>query len=230
MINQNPQNLNFYGFVPNQQLFNAQKPDFAKHANYAQQIIAHQQIANLQAMQDMQQIMQLNHPNTFAQFDEPTNFMTQQSQSIVPLHQTIQDDNVSELSDNVDLHDESTMNELKITIKRWLELDDEINTLREAIVSRNKEKQQLSTYISKFMKSNEIPYFDFDNGQKLELKSSIRKQSLNKTWVCDTLSKFLDKQKADKIKVALLDQRPITQSNRLKRVKPKQSKGGFILK
>ena len=59
--------------------------------------------------------------------------------------------------------------ELESIVKEWLSIDDEISKLNFALKERKKKKQELTTYIMGFMKNNEIPFFNINNGKLIML-------------------------------------------------------------
>jgi hypothetical protein len=79
----------------------------------------------------------------------------------------------------------------KATIKDFIALDDEIRILQQEIRDRQKIKKQLSSNIVDFMVSNQL-----DNKQisvsdsNLKVKTSIRTESLNKSYLENKLTQF----------------------------------------
>lgn len=113
---------------------------------------------------------------------------------------------------------------IKNTVKRWLELDDEMMRLQQAIVERKKEKNKLNNVIIEFMKNHKTPFFDFDNGHKLVLSTSSAKQPLNKIFIQQILKQMLTDEKANEIEKMLLENRPMVEKHKLKRTKPREKK------
>lgn len=119
---------------------------------------------------------------------------------------------------------EEEIAQIKNTVKRWLELDDEMATLQKAIVERKKEKNKLNGLIIDFMKNYKTPFFDFDNGHKLVLSTSSAKQPLNKIFIQQILKQTLNNDKATEIEKMLLENRPMIEKHKLKRTKPREKK------
>ena len=88
--------------------------------------------------------------------------------------------------------------EFKRKVKRWISLDDEIRTLRDAVKVRNNEKKELAPFIIDFMKRNEVSDLNTRNG-KLRTRTSMYKKPLNQKSIQNKLVEFfnnLDKGKA----------------------------------
>jgi len=88
--------------------------------------------------------------------------------------------------------------EFKRKVKRWIDLDDEIRTLRDAVKVRNNEKKELAPFIIDFMKRNEVSDLNTRNG-KLKTRTSMYKKPLNQKSIQNKLVEFfnnLDKGKA----------------------------------
>lgn len=88
--------------------------------------------------------------------------------------------------------------EFKRKVKRWISLDDEIRTLRDAVKVRNNEKKELAPFIIDFMKRNEVSDLNTRNG-KLKTRTSMYKKPLNQKSIQNKLVDFfnnLDKGKA----------------------------------
>ena len=65
--------------------------------------------------------------------------------------------------------------ELESIVKEWLSIDDEISKLNLALKERKKKKEELTTYIMGFMKNNEIPFFNINNGKLIMTESKQKK-------------------------------------------------------
>ena len=88
--------------------------------------------------------------------------------------------------------------EFKRRVKRWIDLDDEIRTLRDAVKVRNNEKKELAPFIIDFMRRNEVSDLNTRNG-KLKTRTSMYKKPLNQKSIQSKLVEFfnnLDKGKA----------------------------------
>ena len=55
--------------------------------------------------------------------------------------------------------------ELQNYVKEWLNYDDEIKTLQEAIKERKKYKNDIGKVIISFMDNNNIPHFNLSDGK-----------------------------------------------------------------
>lgn len=171
--------------------------------------------------------------HTINYMQPPQSFIPQQHQSNLSSSQSIStitttalgnyDMGLDEL-DDIDVRAEIAPNDLdtvRNSVKRWLELDDQIHTLQTAILDRKKEKNNLNEMIIQFMKNYDTPFFDFDNGQQLVLATSNQKQPLNKNWIQQILQQTLNVEQAKKVEEMLLENRPSVEKNKLKRKKPK---------
>tara|TARA_B110000037_G_C17069828_1_gene485372 strand:+ start:238 stop:735 length:498 start_codon:yes stop_codon:yes gene_type:complete len=79
--------------------------------------------------------------------------------------------------------------EFKNTVKTWLELDDDIKTLRKAVNERNKKKKDLTPLILKYMQDNKIYNLNTQSG-KLKCRTSIRTKSLNNKTIKEKLINY----------------------------------------
>ena len=81
--------------------------------------------------------------------------------------------------------------ELQAVVKEWLNIDDEINKLNTALKDRKKKKQELTNYIMGFMKDNEVPFFNINDG-KLIMTESKQKKPLNKDTMLKLTTKYFN--------------------------------------
>lgn len=77
--------------------------------------------------------------------------------------------------------------ELQNYVKEWLNYDDEIKTLQEAIKERKKYKNEIGKVIISFMDNNNIPHFNLSDG-KLIFSKSEHTQPVNIKFLKNTLS------------------------------------------
>ena len=79
--------------------------------------------------------------------------------------------------------------DFKETVRTWLELDDDIKTLRKAAAERNKKKSKLTPKILDYMQKNKIYNINTQNG-KIKCRKSIRTKSFNNNTLKNTLINY----------------------------------------
>ena len=84
--------------------------------------------------------------------------------------------------------------EFKENVKTWLQLDDDIRTLRRAIKERNERKNKLTPEIIAFMDSNKISDLNTQDG-KLKFKCTMYKKPLNQKNIQRKLCDFFKNMK-----------------------------------
>lgn len=114
------------------------------------------------------------------------------------------------------------LDEFKKEVKEYLNIDNDIKKLMEAVRERKKRKKILSTSIISFMKTHNIQDLNSEDGR---LKYSVSKttKSLSKKDIYQSLSKFL--QSNDKAQEALsyiYSNREKVEIYKLKKLKPLQ--------
>lgn len=82
-----------------------------------------------------------------------------------------------------------TKEQLIITIKEWVKIDNDIRKLQSEIAKRKSEKKGISNNLMNIMKQNEIDCFDINDGQIYYSKKNIKKP-ITKKVLMNTLSKF----------------------------------------
>ena len=110
--------------------------------------------------------------------------------------------------------------ELESRVKEWLNIDDEISKLNSALKERKQKKQELTNYIMGFMKNNEIPFFNINNG-KLIMTESKQKKPLNKDTMLKLTTTFFNNniENANNLINFINQNRELYVRNRLKRSK-----------
>ena len=81
--------------------------------------------------------------------------------------------------------------ELITLIKEWKQIDDEIKSIQKEVKKRRDRKKFLSDKLIKIMRSNEIDSFDINNGKLLYTQSKL-KQTINKPYLLETISKYFE--------------------------------------
>ena len=79
--------------------------------------------------------------------------------------------------------------EFKNNVRTWLQLDDDLRTLRKAIKERNEKKNKLTPEIIAFMDSNKISDLNTQDG-KLKFKCTMYKKTLNQKNIQRKLCDF----------------------------------------
>jgi hypothetical protein len=80
--------------------------------------------------------------------------------------------------------------ELLETVKRWMEIDDEIKNITNIAREKRKEKKQITDILVNTMKENEIDCFDLAGGNKLIYSKHKGKKALSKTHLLNALKQF----------------------------------------
>ena len=116
--------------------------------------------------------------------------------------------------------DPTRLNDFKLNVKEWLELDiiisEQEKRIRELKKKRNKELEPL---ITKFMTENNITDLNTNNG-KIKCKERNTKKGLNKSNIRDNLSKFINDQTVLNQAInEIVNNRELIQSYKLKIVK-----------
>ncbi len=104
-----------------------------------------------------------------------------------------------------------TKEQLIITIKEWVKIDNEIRSLQKEQNIRKNEKKRISKTLIEVMKTNEIDCFDLKDGQISYSKKTIQKP-INKKILLSILSKFYDGDtlKAGEINTYIMENREHT--------------------
>tara|TARA_A100001015_G_C15021376_1_gene728146 strand:+ start:764 stop:1153 length:390 start_codon:yes stop_codon:yes gene_type:complete len=92
---------------------------------------------------------------------------------------------------NLELENKPDQNELQKIVKEWLMIDDEISKINQALKERKNRKKELSCLITNFMKNNEVPFFNINDG-KLILAESKQKKPLNKETLFNLANNFFN--------------------------------------
>ena len=109
--------------------------------------------------------------------------------------------------------------ELKETIREWIQLDNEIKTLQFEMKSRKDKKKNLSDKLVNIMRDNEIDCFNVNDGKLMYSQTKV-KGTINKNYLLATIAKCLDDQEqAQEITKFILDNRDIKVKESIKRKK-----------
>ena len=111
--------------------------------------------------------------------------------------------------------------QLKISVKEYLELGNQLKTLSDACRGRRKRRRELSGYILELMKKNELTQMNIKGG-KLIYATSKRLIPLSKKILISTLGRyFRDDNKAKELGNYIMKNRGRVEKVRLKQVKDK---------
>ena len=106
---------------------------------------------------------------------------------------------------------------LKLNVKSYLEIDDQIKALNKAIAERRKKKKELSEEILSTMKKFEIDNMNTKNG-RLIYNVSKRAKPLNKKNLISGLDKyFKNVDKSKEVSKIILDNREVVEKIQLRR-------------
>jgi hypothetical protein len=115
----------------------------------------------------------------------------------------------------------SVSNEFKMSIKKWVELDEKQKKIREVSTKLKKDKDKYQEYILDYMSSNNIKDKNIlINDGKLCYGESKTSQTISKKYIIEKLTTyFKNETKAEEIANLLYDNREIKKKSFLKRMK-----------
>jgi hypothetical protein len=101
-----------------------------------------------------------------------------------------------------------TKQQLIISIREWVKIDNEIRKLRSEENIRKKEQKRISTQLIEVMRKNEIDEFELNDGKIMYTKKNVKKP-ITKQKLLELLQKFHngDLQKANDINNFILSNR-----------------------
>ena len=113
--------------------------------------------------------------------------------------------------------------EFKLSIKRWVEIDNKLKKVKELTSSLKKDKDKYQEYILDYMSNNNIKNKNIlINDGKLSYSETKTTQSISKKYIIDKLTPyFKSKDKATKIADLLYNNREVKFKSSLKRIKSK---------
>lgn len=113
---------------------------------------------------------------------------------------------------------------LRESVKEYLNIDNEINTLQAAIKERKNKKEELTKFILEAMKDNEIQQMNINN-EKLVYSVSQYKAPLNKNYLNNVLTNYFNNNdKALDVMNHILTNRGKVEKVKLKRLSEKKKK------
>ena len=111
--------------------------------------------------------------------------------------------------------------EFKENAKTWFQLDDDIQTLNQAIKERKKKKNELTPELLDFMEKYKIHDLNTQDGH-LKYQKTIRSQPVSKKYLILKLGDFFkNMNKSEKVVNFLYEGRNKKESYNLKRINPK---------
>ena len=99
------------------------------------------------------------------------------------------------------------MSDFKSTIRNWVKLEEEINILQKRINKLKKKKMDLSPNLMNYMNKSKKEKININSSYNIVIGSRTQYSSITKTYIADTLNKFLEKELADQIIENLYDGR-----------------------
>jgi len=101
-----------------------------------------------------------------------------------------------------------TKDELVMSVKEWIKIDNEILKLKAEVKDKNMKKKQLTDSLMNVMKKNEIECFDINGGALIYKKNTIKKPISGKTLLT-TLQNYYknDPKMAEDLTKHVLDSR-----------------------
>ena len=113
---------------------------------------------------------------------------------------------------------------LRESVKEYLNIDNEINTLQAAVKERTNKKEELTKFILEEMKDNEIQQMNINN-EKLVYSVSQYKAPLNKNYLNNVLTNYFNNNdKALDVMNHILTNRGKVEKVKLKRLSEKKKK------
>lgn len=99
------------------------------------------------------------------------------------------------------------MSDFKSTIRNWVKIDEEINILQKRINKLKKKKMELTPNVVTYMNKSKKEKININSNYNIVIGSRTQYSSITKTYITDTLNKFLDKNLADQIVENMYDNR-----------------------
>ena len=113
--------------------------------------------------------------------------------------------------------------EFVITVKKYLQLDDNIKELRDKMKNLNSDKKECEEFILNYLKALDEDVIDIADG-RLKRNVSKTQAPLKKDYIQTSLSTIIgDNIKATEITDKILNSRPMVERETLKRTKCKKS-------
>jgi hypothetical protein len=93
-------------------------------------------------------------------------------------------------------------------IREWVNLDNEMRTLKDELNKRKKRKDEISSELIKLMKQNNIDSVDINNGQIEYSKKNVKKP-ITKKMLLNILAEFYkgDDEKAQELNTYIMEHR-----------------------
>jgi hypothetical protein len=115
--------------------------------------------------------------------------------------------------------------QFKKDVTEWLQMDDDLKTLRAATAERNKRKKTLAPDILSFMKENGIENLQTKEGGKLKYRASMVKKPLNQKEIKSKLCNFFNNiKRGEQVANYLLDNREKVERISLSRTRERKKK------
>jgi hypothetical protein len=124
------------------------------------------------------------------------------------------------LIDTNNIPENITLEEFKNYVKKWLDLDNTIKKVQEAVREKKKQRDTLSNVISQFMAKYNIEDLNTKEG-RIRCKVSVVKAPLNQKVVKQKISDYFrnDESKKEEILSTIYEDRPKTEKLSLRRLK-----------
>ena len=109
---------------------------------------------------------------------------------------------------NIERLNMETKQQLIISIREWVKIDNEIRKLKKEENIRKQEQKRISGHLIEVMRKNEIDEFDLNDGKIMYTKKNVKKP-ITKRVLLDLLQKYYngDSQKANDINNFILSNR-----------------------
>lgn len=105
----------------------------------------------------------------------------------------------------------ATKEQIIQSVKKWVQIDNEMRQLRNELNNRKKLKDEISSTLLSLMKQNNIDTFDLNDG-KIEYATRKTKKPISKKMLLNILSKYYngDNKKTNELNQFILDNREET--------------------
>jgi hypothetical protein len=106
--------------------------------------------------------------------------------------------------------DASLKDLLKQTVREWVRVDNEISALNKEVAARRTVKKDMSAKLINITRQTGLDMFDFNGGQLMYVKKSVRKPITQKQLL-SAIAKYLqDEKKAEDMHKYIMDSREET--------------------
>lgn len=110
-------------------------------------------------------------------------------------------------------------------VRRWVKVDDTIRDITVALRKEKEERKKLEETILEFMKKSEQDVLSISTGGSLRRTVTKAKSGLKQDYLREVMGRYT--QNPDEVVKVILEGRPVTEREYLKRTHPRVSKKGI---